>query len=101
MIDFSNSFKIALRTGRIILGFERTKKSIIRGNAKLVIIASNAPKDRMEELKYYAKLANVPIYIFEGSSKDLGALCGKPFMVSAMSVEEPGDSNILELVEAE
>jgi len=101
MIDFSNALKIALRTGRIILGFERTKKSIISGNAKLIIIASNAPKDRMEELKYYAKLDNVPIYIFEGSSKDLGALCGKPFMVSAMSVEEPGDSNILELVEAE
>ncbi|MGQ4834043.1 MAG: 50S ribosomal protein L30e [Candidatus Asgardarchaeia archaeon] len=99
MVDFANSLRIALRTGNVILGFERTKKSIIEGNAKMIILASNTPKDRLEEIKYYSKLANIPIYIYEGSSKDLGALCGKPFMVSAISIIDPGDSNILDLVE--
>ena len=101
MVDFANSLRIALRTGKVILGYERTKKSIIDGTSKMIILASNTPKDKIEELKYYSKLAKVPLYIYKGSSKDLGALCGKPFMVSAISIIEPGDSNILDLVEGE
>jgi hypothetical protein len=30
---------------------------------------------------------------------DLAAVCGKPFNVSALSIREPGDSDILKLVE--
>ena len=37
----------------------------------------------------------------KNTPKSMIDIHGKPFMVSAMSVEEPGDSNILELVEAE
>jgi len=33
-------------------------------------------------------------------SIDLGAVCGKPFMVSALAIREPGDSDILKLAEA-
>jgi large subunit ribosomal protein L30e len=39
--------------------------------------------------------------IYEGTSLDLGALCGKPFGVSAFVVREPGDSDIMTLVEAQ
>jgi len=37
--------------------------------------------------------------VFQGSSLDLGALCERPFPVSAMVVREPGDSEVLKLVE--
>jgi hypothetical protein len=32
---------------------------------------------------------------------DLAAVCGKPFTISALSIREPGDSEILELTESE
>jgi large subunit ribosomal protein L30e len=40
------------------------------------------------------------VSIYNGTSLDLGAVCGKPFEVSALSIKEPGDSNILKIVEA-
>jgi large subunit ribosomal protein L30e len=33
-------------------------------------------------------------------SLDLGVLCGKPFPVSTIVVNDPGDSKILDVVEA-
>jgi ribosomal protein L30E len=33
-------------------------------------------------------------------SQDLGVLCGKPFPVSTIVVSDPGDSKILDIVEA-
>jgi large subunit ribosomal protein L30e len=39
----------------------------------------------------------VPVYEFPGLSVDLGPICGKPFIVSALTVLEPGDSDIMAL----
>jgi large subunit ribosomal protein L30e len=36
---------------------------------------------------------------YRGTSLDLAAVCGKPFSVSALSIREPGDSEILKLME--
>ena len=40
------------------------------------------------------------VYTFEGSSVQLGKACGKPFMVSALAVVNPGESDILSLKRA-
>jgi large subunit ribosomal protein L30e len=37
--------------------------------------------------------------VYKGSSLDLAAVCGKPFTVSALSIREPGDSEVLKLTE--
>jgi large subunit ribosomal protein L30e len=37
------------------------------------------------------------LYEFPGLSVDLGPLCGKPYIVSALTVIEPGDSDIMAL----
>ena len=95
MVDFENALRVALKTGKVVIGFNKTKKTIQKGKPKLVIIASNAPSEISEEIKYFCKLANVPYYIYNGSGYELGAVCGKPFIVSVMAVEDPGDSEIL------
>ncbi len=87
----------ALKTGKVVLGFNRTRRVLVNGKAKMIIIARNAPSDLREELEYYARLARVPVYVFDGTSRDLGATCNKPFFVSAMAVIDPGESMILEL----
>jgi large subunit ribosomal protein L30e len=40
-------------------------------------------------------LSGVPLIVYEGTSLELGAVCGKPFTVSAMTIREAGDSDIL------
>jgi len=44
-------------------------------------------------------LSKVLLITHKGSSLDLAAICGKPFTVSALSIREPGDSEILSLKE--
>ena len=40
------------------------------------------------------------IYTYEGSSVQLGKACGKPFMVSALAIVDPGESDLLSLKRA-
>lgn len=96
--DIVKSLQTCVKTGEIVVGSKRTKKLLLHGKAKLIIVASNAPPDLKKDLSYYAKLSNIPVYVFPGTNMELGTLIGKPFGVSALAVIDPGQSNILELV---
>ena len=98
MIDLSRELQVAMSTGKVVLGSRETIKAILHGEAKLVIVAANAPTKIKNDIEYYAKLANVPVFTFPGSSWDLGAACRKPFKVSALAIIDPGESNILAVV---
>ncbi|RLF24265.1 MAG: 50S ribosomal protein L30e [Thermoprotei archaeon] len=99
MVDFERELRTAMRTGKVVIGSKSTLKALMFGKAKLVIVASNCPRDIREDIFYYAKLADIPVYIFPGSSWDLGAVCGKPFMVASLAIIDPGESEILQLAE--
>jgi len=45
-----------------------------------------------------ARLNNVPVAIFKGTSAELGSVIGKPFKVSAIGIIDPGDSKIIDLL---
>ncbi len=97
-VQFENQLKIAIRTGKVILGSKRTIQLAKLGKAKVIVVAANAPPKIKEDIMYYAKLSNIPVYIYEGSSVELGAICGKPFTVAALAIIDVGDSNILDLI---
>jgi len=97
MIDVDKAIATTVKTGKVLFGANNAVKGIKLGRAKLVIVASNCPRSVMEDIKYYARFSDVPVIIYKGTSIDLGAVCGKPFMVSALTVREPGDSDILKL----
>jgi large subunit ribosomal protein L30e len=69
------------------------------GKAKLIILASNCPEDVRGDVEHYSRLSNVPVIVHKGTSLDLAAVCGRPFSVSALSIREAGDSEILKLTE--
>ena len=99
MIDVDKALRIAIKSGKIIIGSKRTLEDMKKGRTKLIIIASNTPSEISQDVEYYAKLSRVPIYVYQGSSWDLGSVCGKPFMVSTLAITDPGDSDILKLAE--
>ena len=61
-----------------------------------VVCFNEGSKDIVEDVEYYAKLSEIPSYTYEGSSVDLGSVCGKPFTVATLIINDPGDSTILE-----
>ena len=100
MIDVNKAITATAKTGKIQFGANSALKSAKAKKAKLIIFSSNCPKKTREKIEYYCKLSKIPVSIYNGDSVDLGAVCGKPFEVSALSVREPGDSNILKITEA-
>ena len=99
MVDLARELRTVMRTGKLVIGFKKTLNACRFGKAKLIIVALNAPEHIKEDIMYYAKLSNIPVYLYPGSSWDLGALCRKPFMVSSLAILDPGESNIMALVE--
>jgi len=96
-MDFNASLRRAIKTGDVLLGQNKTEKCIESGKAQIVVVAANCPATFMQSMKTKEGLF---IHTFEGSSVALGKACGKPFMVSALAVIDPGESDILSLKRA-
>jgi len=90
----------AVKTGKVLFGSRSAIKSAKTGKAKLIVVASNCPKEVREDLERYCKLSGIPMLFYKGTSIELGAACGKPFRVSALVIRRPGDSDIMRFVEA-
>jgi large subunit ribosomal protein L30e len=97
-VDITKAIPVVMKTGKTILGASAAITAIIHGNAKMVIMAANTPAKIKNDILHYAKLSEIQCVDFEGSSFDLGFLCGKPFLVSTMVIQDPGESDILNLV---
>ncbi|MEM2971089.1 MAG: 50S ribosomal protein L30e [Candidatus Bathyarchaeia archaeon] len=100
MIDIDKAIATAVKTGKVLFGASSALQNAKTGRVKLIILAANCPKTIREDIEYYCKLSNVPIITYKGSSIDLAAVCGKPFTVAALSIREPGDSEILRVIES-
>jgi len=100
MIDINKAISTTVRTGKVLYGANNAIRSARVGKAKLILVAANCPQKIREDIEHYCKLSDIPMIIYNGTSIDLGTACGKSFMISTLTVREPGDSDILKLVEA-
>ncbi|MBI5226875.1 50S ribosomal protein L30e [Candidatus Micrarchaeota archaeon] len=96
MMDLERSIRLAVDSGKVSLGSQKSLEHARRGDAKLLIMAQNTPAGLAEDLKHFCSLSDLRLVQFKGTSMQLGTVCGKPFPVSALSVIEPGDSDILD-----
>lgn len=91
MVDVGRALKVAESTGEIVFGVKETKKAVEEGEAQMVILSRNCPS------KFLRSDHGVKMHEFKGTNMELGALCGKPFSVSALAIVDKGSSNILSL----
>ena len=94
-MDFNTQLFRALKTGSVVLGPVMTEKCIKEGTARMIVVAGNCPSTIKTKI---SKGRNPFIHIFEGSSRALGNVCGKPFSVSTLAIVHPGESDILSLI---
>ena len=100
MTDVNKAIITTVKTGKVLFGAQSAVNNAKIGKAKLIVIAVNCPQKTREDIHYYCKLSNIPMIIYNGTNIELGAVCGKPFMISALTIKEQGDSDILKLAEA-
>ena len=91
----NSRLKLVMKSGKAILGYKASVKSLRRSKAKLVLIASNCPPLRKSEVEYLAMLAKTTVHHYSGDNTELGTACGKFFNCSVISVVDAGDSDIL------
>lgn len=100
MIDVNKAIATAVKTGKVSFGANSALLNAKTGKAKMIVIAANCPKNIKEQVEYYGKISKVPIMTYKGTSIDLATVCNKLFIISALSIRETGDSEILKIVES-
>ncbi|HLH45193.1 MAG TPA: 50S ribosomal protein L30e [bacterium] len=93
MSEVINSLKVAVQTGRVVLGEKETLKGLAKRSVKLVVVSSTAPNSK--RLVEEAKRLAVKVYEFPGSGWDLAAVCARGHVVSALGIVDPGESDII------
>ncbi len=99
MIDVNKAITSVVKTGKVSFGANAALQNAKSGKAKMIVLAANCPKDIKDEIEYNCNLSKVPVMMFKGASIDLATVCNKPFVISALSIREPGDSDILKVIQ--
>merc|ERR1712025_381085 len=86
---------LVMKSGKYVLGYKQTLKTLRQGKAKLVMVANNIQPLRKSEIEYYAMLAKTGVHHYNGNNIELGTACGKYFRVCVLSITDPGDSDII------
>ena len=96
-IDFNKQLQIAVKSGKLSFGVKEAIDAARLAKAKLIILTANCPEPDKSNIIQYAKQSLIPLYNYSGTSRDLGSACNKPYVIAALVVKEPGDSEILKL----
>ena len=94
--DARKEIRRAVDTGKVIFGERTAEKNVLKGIGEVLILSQNIKQATKERLEHYAKLSEIELLEFNGTAKELGSVCGKPFPVQAMVVLNAGKSNIKE-----
>ena len=97
MSSIDRELRMAISTGKVHFGSKMALRELLRGRIRMAIISSNCPSETRNRILEYGKLAEVPVVTHPKDSMELGVLCGKPFPISAIVINDPGDSKILSL----
>ncbi len=87
------AIRLAVESGKVEFGAKvATKKK-----AKLFVICSNTPVLIRGKIDAVVSKGSIPVLEFDGTSMELGSVCGKPYPVTVLSIYDAGSSNILDI----
>ncbi len=75
-----------LKGDKAFLGARQAIKLMKRNALSEVVYSTNIPEQLLKDLSYYAKLSTVILTRFDGDSRSLGELCGRPFNVLVVGI---------------
>ena len=81
-MDIERGIRVAVDTGDVTLGSEKSIQSLKLGKGRLAVVAANSPKEILEDVEYYANLSEIPFIVYEVTYLDLCSVCCKPITVA-------------------
>lgn len=95
----TKEINLVKETGNIVYGTQSTIRELQKGTPQIVLVARYGKRSTIKRLKYFCKISNVPSFMFPGDVRELGEACERPHVISALSILDPGASDILKLEE--
>lgn len=86
-MDLTDEIQNAIKNNEVIIGYKKSIKFIKLSTPKLIVIAKNAPEKIRKEIEYNVRISKSRVEVFQGSSRELGILCGKPFPVTTLIIK--------------
>jgi large subunit ribosomal protein L30e len=77
----------AVKQGKAVIGYRRSLKEIKSGSPELVVIANNIPEEMKKNVEQNAKVSKLAVKTFDGTSVQLGVICGKSFPISMIAIK--------------
>lgn len=77
----------AIKSNRAVIGYNESIKYIKSNQPKIIVTAKNLPISLRKEIENNLKLSKTKLEVFNGTSLELGVICGKPFPVSALVIQ--------------
>ncbi|ORX36715.1 putative 60S ribosomal protein l30-1 [Kockovaella imperatae] len=95
--NINSRLQLVVKSGKYTLGYKQALKQLRSGKAKLILISKNCPPLRKSEIEYYAMLSKTSVHHYDGSNVDLGTAAGRLYRVGVMSIQDAGDSDLLQV----
>lgn len=82
----SADIKKMMKAGNVVIGTEKTMKSLRLGRIQKVFLSSNCPQKIEKDINYYAGLVGAEALKLEYPNDELGVICKKPFSISVLAL---------------
>ncbi len=89
------TLKDAIKEDQCILGTKQVLNSISK--SKLVVLSKSVQTEMRQKIESDAKKSKIQTLTFNGTSVNLGKLCGLQFRVSTLSLPQISESDIVSL----
>ena len=90
------TLKDALKAEECTFGTKQVMNSISK--SKLVVLSKSVPMETYKKIEDDAKKSKIATLNFDGTSVNLGKLCGLQFRISAISLPKISESDIKSLL---
>ncbi|MBI2542530.1 ribosomal L7Ae/L30e/S12e/Gadd45 family protein [Candidatus Woesearchaeota archaeon] len=82
----SAEIKKMMKSGGVIIGTEKTVKSLKLGKIQKILLSSNCPAQVEKDISYYAGLSGTELHKIDYPNDELGVICKKPFSISVLAL---------------
>ena len=82
-----SKLKTAIAEGKVDMGSKEAIKNLKTKQVGMIILSKNCPEQVRKDIERYANMVEVEVQNFDGTSKELGIICGKPFPVAAITIK--------------
>ena len=77
--------KKMIKSGNVVIGTERTIKSLKLGKVQKVLVSSNCPNSVENNINYYSGLSGAEVHKLEYPNDELSVICKKSFSISVLA----------------